>query len=238
MGIAVVAYSDFELAQMHVDALFIHDANEKLVQINEPSPNDPAPRFFLTRTAAGNLWRTRFDLPDDLVVKLEWLATDEPVARDLHAPLKYAAAYARLLMQHADLQQMVVGPTFTLPELDAPERTIRIIPENAALLGRHFGWLQGDLDGYAPIVVVVADDAAVALCYSSRLTTVAGEAGVETEPAYRGRGFAPDAVRGWAAGLRAMGRLPLYNTSWTNHASQAVARKLGGVQFAVDFSIT
>ena len=37
--------------------------------------------------------------------------------------------------------------------------------------------------------------------------------------------------------VRAMGRLPLYSTSWGNTASQAVARRLGAVQYAVDLSI-
>jgi hypothetical protein len=75
--------SDLELAQMQAVALCVQDERGRLLRVNEPDPNDPAPRFFLARTAAGNLWRTRFDLPPDLATALERLAADEPVVRDL-----------------------------------------------------------------------------------------------------------------------------------------------------------
>ncbi|HZS91689.1 MAG TPA: GNAT family N-acetyltransferase, partial [Chloroflexota bacterium] len=44
-------------------------------------------------------------------------------------------------------------------------------------------------------------------------------------------------VAGWARAIRASGRIPLYSTSWDNHASQAVARKLGLVQYGTDLSL-
>src|SRR6266851_4539878 len=52
-----------------------------------------------------------------------------------------------------------------------------------------------------------------------------------------GRGFAPRVTSAWAAAIRSSGRIPLYSTSWTNSASRAVARKLGLVQYAVDWTI-
>src|SRR5947207_8817528 len=89
--------SDLELAEMQAVALLVHDARGRLLRINEPDPAEPAPRFFLARTAAGNLWRTRYDLPADLATALERLAADEPVVRDLHRPAHHAAAYSALL---------------------------------------------------------------------------------------------------------------------------------------------
>jgi len=86
-------------------------------------------------------------------------------------------------------------------------------------------------------MAVVEDDEAVSLCFSARLTERAAEAGVQTLEAYRGRGYAPAAVIAWAHAIRATGQIPLYSTSWDNRASQAVARKLGLVQYGVDLSL-
>src|SRR5690348_15178476 len=110
--------SDLELAQMQAAALFVHDDRGRLLRINEPDPTDPAPRFFLARTVAGNLWRVRCDLPADLAAALERLAADEPVVRDLHEPARHMAEYTALLQQHAPLSSTDAGPAYYLPELD------------------------------------------------------------------------------------------------------------------------
>ena len=72
----------------------------------------------------------------------------------------------------------------------------------------------------------------MSLGFSARLSERVAEAGVNTLEAYRGRGYAPTVVAAWAHAIRATGRIPLYSTSWDNHASRTVARKLGLVQMA------
>jgi predicted GNAT family acetyltransferase len=66
---------------------------------------------------------------------------------------------------------------------------------------------------------------------------MAAEAGVETDAAFRGLGFAARVTAAWALAIRASGRIPLYSTSWSNTASLAVARKLGLTQYATDWSL-
>ena len=229
---------DLQLAQMQAVALFVHDEHGRLLRINEPDPTDPAPRFFLARTAAGNLWRTRFDLPPDLAAALERLAADEPVVRDLREPARHMAEYTALLQQHAPLRSTAAGPAYYLPELDPPTDTVTITAANATLLAAYYPYTQSKHAELAPVVVCVAGGVAVAACCSARITAQVAEAGVYTVESYRGRGYAAETVRGWAAAIRAMGRLPLYSTSWANTASQAVARKLRAVQYAVDLSMT
>jgi RimJ/RimL family protein N-acetyltransferase len=224
---------DLELARMQVAALFVHDKQGRLLGVNEPDPDQPAPRFFLSRTAAGNLWRTRSDLPDDLSAALARRAADEPVATDLSQPARYEAEYIRLLQQHGAVNSIYAGPAYYLPELAPPTSpdTVTIAAANAALLEAHYPYVRSRYTELAPVVVCIADGAAVAVCFSARITGQVAEVGVHTVEPYRGRGYAVETVRGWAAGTRAMGRLPLYSTEWANRASLAVARKLGAVQY-------
>lgn len=231
-------YSDIELAGMQADALYVHDASGRLLRVNEPDPDGPAPRFFLSRTTAGNLWRTRFDLPASLVTALERLAADERLAGDLREPPYHIAEYRELLEQHAPISKVYAGPSYYLPELNAPSGTVMITAENVSLLQAHFPYTLSHLTEHQPVVVMVADGVAIATCSSARITAQAAEAGVHTMESYRRRGYAAGTVSGWAAALRATGRLPFYSTWWANSASQAVAKKLGAVQYGVWFSIT
>lgn len=229
---------DFDLMRMQVEALFVHDANGHLLRINEPDPTNPAPRFFLGRTTSGNLWRTRADLLPELAAALDALAADEPVVSNLREPPRYEDDYIQLLERYNPISNNNSGPAFTLPDLVPAPTTVTLTQDNEHLAEAHFSWLLGALDDYAPVTVIVEDGAAVAACFCSRITASVAEAGVYTEEAYRGRGYAAEVVRGWAAAVRASGRQPLYSTSWSNIASQQVVRKLGAVMYGVDYSLT
>lgn len=233
--------SHLELARMHTAALYVHDENNGLVRVNEPHPEDPAPRFFLFRTTSGNTWRTRCDLPATLAAELASLAADEPVISNplaLREPPYHLAEYTELLNQHAPISGAYAGPAYYLPELDPPHAAVTITPANLSLLEAHYPYTKKMHSELAPVVAMVVDGLAVAACSLVRTTAEVAEAGVHTVEAYRGRGYAVEVVRGWAAGVRATGRLPLYSTWWENNASQAVAARLGAVLYGVDFSIT
>jgi hypothetical protein len=71
--------TDLELTHIHVSALFTHDAESRLLFVNEPDNTvTPAPRLFLSRTRAGNAWRFRAELPEKLCDELDALCADEP----------------------------------------------------------------------------------------------------------------------------------------------------------------
>jgi RimJ/RimL family protein N-acetyltransferase len=240
-------YSNLELASVHTDVLYVHNRSDRLLRINEPDPDGPAPRFFLFRTLSGNVWRARYDLPGDISHELEKLAGEEPVAEEqngLREPPYHLPRYLELLERRTpdDSLEVDSGPASYLPELHPPmgthAATVTITAENAALLEPHFPYTREMHAEHAPVVARVVDGIAVAVCSSARITARAAEAGVHTVEAYRGRGYGVEVVRGWAEAVRASGRLPLYSTSWDNTASQAVAGKLGAVLYGVDFSIT
>ena len=108
---------------------------------------------------------------------------------------------------------------------------------DASSLRPHFDWIIPQLDAMPPAWGVLQGGVVVSVCFSSRITSVADEAGVFTVEGHRGAGYAPAVVAAWAASIRALGRLPLYGTTWDNTASQRVAQKLGLIPFGAVLSI-
>jgi RimJ/RimL family protein N-acetyltransferase len=231
--------TDQELMAMHVRALFTHDANARLLSVNEPGGGVPAPRLFLGRTREGNLWRFRADLPDLLIQELEALCVDEPVDKDFHSTPRHVAAYVRLLETHAPMHTLWMGPAYHFTEYLEPSRPLLALTEtNAEWLRGGFEELIAELPAWQPFVAIIEESRAVSVCRSVRITPAAHEAGVETLPEFRGRGYAKDVVAGWARVVQSLGVIPLYSTSWENTASQAVAKKLHLVPYGADFQVT
>lgn len=234
--------SDLRLLELQVEALFTHDAIGRIVATNEPG-GGPAPRFFLGRAYTGNLWRVRHDLPESTARRLAALAASEPVGGALRAEPRHMAAYLEALRADGEVRHTYSGPAFRFPDtLSTPAAGVTPITRANLHLLRLLDWdlealAAGELEGWSPMMALVADGAAVSLAFSARLTERVAEAGVNTLEGYRGRGYAPAVVTAWAHAIRASGRIPLYSTSWDNLASQAVARKLGLVQYGVELSL-
>jgi RimJ/RimL family protein N-acetyltransferase len=223
---------------LHVEALFTHDAEGHLVRVNEPH-GAPAPRFFLGRTVDGAVRRFRHDVDRDLRRELE-AASEHDVLPEhsLDSPTS-PSRYENILARFAPVQRTWVGPAFCFPqELPTTIGTIVVTEENAQLLHPLLHEWIPDVRPSQPMVALTVDGHAVAVCCSVRRTSMAHEAGVETAPPYRGRGYAAQVVTAWARAVRAMGRVPLYSTSWQNEASRAVARTLALIRFGSDLHIT
>lgn len=231
--------SDLELMRLHVEAEFTHDASGQLVSTNEPTAA-PAPRFFLGHTALGVIRRYRHDVPEvrrraletaSAVIALGTSATDEPLD---------PTPYENILSYDAPIEHTSVGLAFRFPRTlpSAPGTRVLRDAADAALLHPVLAAWAPDVQLSQPLVALVLDGQAVAVCASVRITPRAHEAGVETAAPFRGRGHAPVVVAAWAAAVRTLGVEPLYSTSWQNSASRAVAGKLGLVPCGRDLHIT
>lgn len=223
--------------RIRAEALYVHDAHARIVSVNEPDGNI-ASRFFLARTPAGNLWRYRSDLPDDLTAQLEALCADEPVTAELSPTPAHREEYIRLLASHAPIEDVSAGPAYWFSEDAIPSaEPVAIGEANADLLrGGLDDWLV-DVPDRHPFMAIIEEGHAVSVCASVRITDAAHEAGVETLPAHRRRGHAVNVVASWANAVQKMGAAALYSTSWDNLASRGVAAKLGLTMFGVDFHV-
>lgn len=235
--------SDQALMTTHVETLFTHDVFSRLQFVNEPWADNtvsiPAPRFFLGRTATGNVWRFRSDVPLTLVEQLEELCANEPVMLPLQKFPKYFEEYMRLLEGHQPSQHVWSGPAYHLanPPRLSPS-WIPITAANAESLGAGFEKIRTELETAQPFVGIVEDGCVVSICRSVRIAPRGHEAGVETLKEFRGKGYATAVTAGWVQAVKEKGWLPLYSTSWENRASQEVARKLRAVRYGIDFHIT
>ena len=79
-----------------------------------------------------------------------------------------------------------------------------------------------------PCSLALLDGRVVSICHTPRpLTALGAEAGVWTDPSFRGRGLAAATTASWAGLLAPTGRHLFYSTSASNRSSQRVAARLG-----------
>jgi RimJ/RimL family protein N-acetyltransferase len=224
--------------RLHVETLFTCDDVGRLVAVNEPG-GAAAPRFFLGQTADGNGWWFRRDVDAGLASELDALCKSLPTARELDAGLGTAAPFLACLTRDEPVRRTWAGPAFRFPsDLPGHESSVRVTSDNATVLNPYLEDWCNDVAAGVPMTVVLHDGKAVSICCSVRMTPQAHEAGVETHPDFRGRGYAARAVAAWAKVVYEMARVPLYSTSWENEPSRTLAKRLGLIQYGVDFHIT
>jgi hypothetical protein len=218
--------------RIQLETLLLLNDHGRIISTRTPRPS-PGPGFILIRGATELAWAVRADVGDDVAQAINELALQEPVSPDWKRPPLHAQRYQALIEGRVEC-----GPALEFPErTHEPQGVVGIHDE--ALLQRHFsGWLPGEIEaGAAPVLAVLAGRHPVSVCFCARRSAVAAEAGLETAPAFRGRGLAGRVTSAWATAVRASGRTPLYSTFWANASSLAVARKLGLKIYATDWSI-
>jgi len=208
-----------ELMEMQTKALFTHDNNNFIRNINDLD-GAPAPRFFLGRTPEGNVMRFRYDLPQGIIKKLTNLVAAESTSFNLPRNTVLLEKIKEILKEHQEIQKIFEGPAYRIPRgLAFPSDVIKMTKDNIYLLKNGFDYMLSELEFWEPCFVKFVNGRAVSICFSSRIADASHEAGVETLPDFRGKGYAADAVVAWATAIYEMNRIPTYSTSWDNSAS-------------------
>lgn len=227
-----------ELLSLHLDVLFVRNDQGRMLKTNSPSQSPP-PRFYLGLTTHGAIRLYRHDVSAGMRDHLRSLS--EPLANhsNLSAPLCDLDAILDSITLSGVIAKVWQGPAFRFKHLPV-ERSdaILVTSQNSHVLHAHFHDCLESVCKGQPLAAVVVNGHAVSICCSGRYSHKAHEAGVETVSSFRGRGYAGEAVPLWAAAVAASGKIPLYSTSWDNAASCAVARKLGLIQYGIDFHVT
>jgi hypothetical protein len=227
---------DLDLMGLFADVAFTYDIHGRMLRTNEPREvkRRPAPRLFLGSTVDGLVRRFGALLTEALVQRLNDSLDSFAPPSDLHGPLSAPAGVLEALEQHAPIVRQRGGPIYRFPESVArPREAVELTERNIDLARATYPWLLSELADWWPCFVGVRDDAAVSVCFSARIGPRVAVASLDTLPAFRGRGYAAAVTAAWGAAVRDSGRIPIYNTTWDNVASQAVARRLRLVLFGV-----
>jgi len=221
--------SPMDMMKIQAETLYTMDNQKRLLSINEPDGGQ-APALFIGISSVGQCSYYHEQLPFTLI---------EELGCDAELPLDVAKLIRRV-ETFKPVKSVWMGPAYTFPETCGEwNPNVQLIESHRTfLLEEHFPDLIEHLHEKMPVAAYVIEDSAVAVCCSARVSQQGAEASLYTAPNFRGQGYAVEAVKCWQYHVRESGRIPIYSTSWDNIASQAVARKLGLIQFGVDFSVT
>ena len=224
--------------RMHVESLYTWDVAGRITGSNQFTGGD-IPRFHLARSRQGNLTAFSSRLQESVVKELQALTDAESPPGQIDMPPALAGNALKILGRDGAIRSVWQGPVYRFTRLAAPTnpQIVDIDATNADVLARYMDdWLV-DVPHRSPFVALVVDGHAVAVCASARMTDTAHQAGVETVPAFRQRGYAAQVVSAWAHRTNELGAEPLYSTSWDNLGSQSVARSLGLLMIGTDFHV-
>lgn len=216
----------------------------------------PGPLLYLAGCDSGNVVCIREDIGEETARAIEALAEDEPPLRDRDSTPVHSDDYVDLLSREAKVQQWNSGLVYTFPDDFRYNHDVNLVrsdtPEGDRLVARFAEQgmpeelvAQGFVDTsefWAPWCMAFDGDEIASIAFTvgrgPASADVSAEAGVNTMPRFRGRGFASAATAGWASHHSIRGRTLFYSTQRANAASQRVAERLGLRFIGASFTVT
>jgi hypothetical protein len=236
----------------HLTTGFVFDEAGRIVRNADPD-RGAAPRLYIGGSDTGNRSCLRADVGAATARAIQRLLDDEPPLDTPDRAPKHFDDYVALLAGEAPIERHGTGVNYCFPpdfgyDHDVDTVGSHALPAELARLGltpdrelpaplRAIGFSTvGRL--WAPWCVALHDGEIASLVETVRIGPAGAEAGVNTLPELRGRGFAAAATAGWAMSPSLGGRTRFYSTSATNRSSQRVAERLGLRYIGASFSLT
>ena len=228
------------LGATHLDLLYEQD--DRGLLLCSRGRTTPTPMFHLVRTIEGNRWLIASDVSQERRVDLQKALEKEPVIARVNGFENNPPILTYTRSAPAQDAKEYRGPIFLFPDVLPPAKgKAEILRDSSTVVTvPELDWIRTTYvtpDKHPLAVARNSSGEVVSICHSSRSTVEAAAAGVETAREYRGQGLAGEIVLAWAKAVRAQGRVPIYSTQWTNHASRAVARKLGLIIWGEDYHV-
>ena len=231
------AYTQRELLEMHIEALFTLDSESKLVSINEPwDKSRPAPRFYLGKTTdASIIYKYSAITKIKVIEKLEEIVLKEKSIEN-NDVIIFLNDYAAILESND-----ITNEIFYYAEIPSNKviGDCNIITEkniNSINL-ENFEWLMEEINCCQPCCTIVENDRIMSICRSVRKTEYAHEAGIETIEEKRRTGLAKRVLSNWIKAVEGLRLIPFYSTSLENTASRKLAQKIGLKKLGLGVSI-
>ena len=236
----------------HLATSFVFDEAGRIVRNADPD-RGAAPRLYIGGCATGNVACLRADVGAEAARAIQGLVDDEPPLDAPGRAPKHVDDYVALLAADTPVEQHGTGVNYCFPSSFEYPDDVRTVRSDAGAAELARLGLTPDRELPAPLVaigfstvaalwppwcVALHDGEIASLVETVRIGPAGAEAGVNTVPALRGRGFAAAATAGWAMSPSLGGRTRFYSTSASNRSSQRVAERLGLRYIGASFSLT
>jgi RimJ/RimL family protein N-acetyltransferase len=231
--------TDVELLRIEIETLWVPDDRGRVVRVRSRTFR-AAPELVLALGAdGGQCLAFGVDVPDLVALELEAVVRGAAAAADPGEPPSGVARCVELLEDAFGPVVLSSGLSYVIPPGVRFSSTAAVTWSDGAevsSLGRRApssaNWDADEwrmlLDGVlGPWAMASIEGKIVSICHCARLADKGAEAGVWTDPDFRGQGHAAAVVAAWASLLAPTGRHLFYSTFRENRSSQRVAARLG-----------
>jgi hypothetical protein len=219
--------------------MFVMSATGRIERENDPDRSS-GPRVFFVGGPFGNLTRIRYDVDDDVAMRILEVAAAEPPWRDPDAMPACAEKIVELLsgsqpptISTALIYQLPNGLRYEHPaaivrgDSDEGRQMLARLANRGMPDYMQTAGFKGVGDFWEPWCVALDGTEIAAMAFAARFGVSGAELGVYTFPKYRGRGLAAAVTAAWSS-MPSLNQYALfYCTHKSNRSSQRVTARLG-----------